>query len=436
MPRTSSPQSTTTNLSGELEWWLIAVENGPLVDRPEDEHVKQEPKVSPPSALSHICATGHFVAYKMASVRNTPLPYIAPPCDSDPGVPKRPAQHIPAVGPLAVSDSGDTERPAAGPPDASDPGDVQFTRSGVEFSPFLFENATPYKIDNISLRELLVRRADLPDSDTESLEGSDDEGDDDEGPKPPGTIFTASMMRASCKAATFIRWVTPPAPYLEKVIHVARPGVPSDPRPTTFTRWVTPPAPPAPTPYLERVICVPRPGAPPAPPNLAPDAVPFIHANQPATPNASHRSHKRTRAEVVEARWLKKRGRDREVQCEHREDRRVRTGTRLKGITLRRINKTKPVQLELDFANYPLPVAKSGWMGARQLEPDARAYDLDELLLRHPDMKVYDWQGTPTLVLDRDDQVILLLGGFPPNANWQEEVAGPVASAMETALIN
>ncbi|KAJ7721195.1 hypothetical protein DFH07DRAFT_760576, partial [Mycena maculata] len=36
-------------------------------------------------------------------------------------------------------------------------------------------------------------------------------------------------------------------------------------------------------------------------------------------------------------------------------------------------------------------------------------------------------------VLDRNDRVILLLGGFPPNANWQEEVAGPVASTMETA---
>ncbi|KAJ7141823.1 hypothetical protein C8R46DRAFT_920978, partial [Mycena filopes] len=37
-------------------------------------------------------------------------------------------------------------------------------------------------------------------------------------------------------------------------------------------------------------------------------------------------------------------------------------------------------------------------------------------------------------VLDRDDRVLLVLGGFPPNAaDWQENVAEPAARAMEAA---
>jgi hypothetical protein len=60
----------------------------------------------------------------------------------------------------------------------------------------VFENAIPYRSDRVSLRELLVRRAEAPDSDTESLAGSQDSDDDDDDP-----IFSAQMHRTSTAAA-------------------------------------------------------------------------------------------------------------------------------------------------------------------------------------------------------------------------------------------
>ncbi|KAJ7016987.1 hypothetical protein C8F04DRAFT_1280276 [Mycena alexandri] len=152
---------------------------------------------------------------------------------------------------LNSCDSPDPKRP---PP--------RQTRSGAKFSPFMFEDASPYRTDRASLRELLVRRAAYPDSDTESLRGSDSDSDDEDddlsGSDRAAPSFTRALPKAaqhrhSAAPATFTRWVTPPAPpapkpFLATGIRVRRPDAPPDPRGATFTHWVTPhPPPPRPS---------------------------------------------------------------------------------------------------------------------------------------------------------------------------------------------
>ncbi|KAJ7075453.1 hypothetical protein B0H15DRAFT_791809 [Mycena belliarum] len=89
-------------------------------------------------------------------------------------------------------------------------------------------------------------------------------------------------------------------------------------------------------------------------------------------------------------------------------------------------------------------------MGLRQDEPDARAYGLEELLEQDPEFQVHDWQGwgpllieqrlrltarlsAPQPVIDRDGTVLLVLGGFPPNASDWGDVARAAAEAMDAA---
>ncbi|KAJ7040202.1 hypothetical protein C8F04DRAFT_1253960 [Mycena alexandri] len=338
-----------------------------------------------------------------------------PPCpaqhDSDPGdvpsvLPSSPPRLIP---PLTPSSRFRADPPRPLP---------RQTRSGAEFSPFMFENAVPYRSDRVSLRELLVRRAAQPESDDESLRGSESDSEDsgsdysdsdaESGPAAP--IFTARMHRASAKAvprtssappATFTRWVTPPAapaprPFLATGIRVRRPGAPIDPRGPTFTHWVNPAPPPPPRSFVERVIRVvrpsPSPPSPRAPPRGAPAAVTTRdHRNKPA------------RARVTREQRLKKRSRDRRVRREHREERRVKSGSALKGITQLRVRLATALRLELNVDEYPLPVASSGWMGKRQFEPERREYTLEEARAIDDEFVVYEWDGVPQPVIDRDD---------------------------------
>ncbi|KAK7008541.1 hypothetical protein R3P38DRAFT_3324663 [Favolaschia claudopus] len=53
-------------------------------------------------------------------------------------------------------------------------------------------------------------------------------------------------------------------------------------------------------------------------------------------------------------------------------------------------------------------------------------------------MRVYEWDGEPTPLVDADRQILLCLAGFPddqPGRSWQKEVAVPAAQAMEAAAI-
>ncbi|KAJ7026231.1 hypothetical protein C8F04DRAFT_1268407 [Mycena alexandri] len=217
------------------------------------------------------------------------------------------------------------------------------TRSGAEYSPWA--NAVALSVPHVRLTQLLRRRDEGPDSDTESLDDSD--SDDDE--------------------------AAPPAPQ-----PLAAPA-PSAPRPSAFIR-VAPP------------------GHPPGtrlPNGLMPGSV--IRVARVALPQK-----KATAAEAV---------------------------ARL------RVRQTVPaLQLNLSINDYAAPVAASGWQAIRQHEPDAREHDLDEMRRTHPDMCVYDWDGTPTPVIDADRNVLLLLGGEPPNKPaWVPDVVNVSAEAMQQA---
>ncbi|KAJ7800271.1 hypothetical protein B0H13DRAFT_2390515 [Mycena leptocephala] len=258
----------------------------------------------------------------------------------------------------------------------------------------MFDTAVPYRVNNVTLRELLVRRAEVPESDTESLDDSDSEDD---------TPSTSNAPNGPIPRV-YQFWVKPPAPpapkpFLATGIRVARPGAPPDPRPPTFTHWITPPAPPAPKPFLATGIrCAPAQRA-----KITPREI----------------RQKPSRAEVEERQRLKKRAHDRRVRSQHREERRLEAGSRLKGVT--------------HPAHYALPVASSGWMGIRQDEPDAREYGLDEFP-DGSDFVKYNWNGVPQPILDSEDRVLLVLGGFPPNApDWEASVATEAATAMENA---
>ncbi|KAJ6454058.1 hypothetical protein C8R47DRAFT_1228815 [Mycena vitilis] len=82
-------------------------------------------------------------------------------------------------------------------------------------------------------------------------------------------------------------------------------------------------------------------------------------------------------------------------------ERRVEAGSRLKNVTHLRARQTQPVHLELNIEEYRLPVAKLGWMGVRQAEVEGREFDLEALIAFDPEMRVYEWHGEPTPVLDK-----------------------------------
>ncbi|KAK6992524.1 hypothetical protein R3P38DRAFT_3330815 [Favolaschia claudopus] len=52
-------------------------------------------------------------------------------------------------------------------------------------------------------------------------------------------------------------------------------------------------------------------------------------------------------------------------------------------------------------------------------------------------MRVYEWDGVPTPIVDADNYILIGLGGFPDNGtgDWQQEVAVPAADAMQAAAI-
>ncbi|KAJ7016988.1 hypothetical protein C8F04DRAFT_1280277 [Mycena alexandri] len=168
----------------------------------------------------------------------------------------------------------------------------------------------------------------------------------------------------------------------------------------------------------------------------------------------SHREHqhKPSRKRVTPEQRVKKRQRDRCVRREHREERRLKSGSALKGITQLHVRSSRALRLELNIEEYPLPVESSGRMGKRQVEPQRREYTLDEARAIEPDLwrmismgKLYVGacqEGTgltisiissvPQPVIDRDNHVLLVLRGFPHNEpKWQEDVAELAARATE-----
>jgi hypothetical protein len=133
---------------------------------------------------------------------------------------------------------------------------------------------------------------------------------------------------------------------------------------------VTPPVPPPPKRFLATVIrCA------------------------PVKTTAAERRSKPTRAEIDQRQREKKRARDRRVRAQHREERRVASGSRLKQISHLRVRQSNPIHLGGSLEEYRLPVASSGWMGIRQDEPRVGEIDVDELQAKDPEMTLLDWRG-------------------------------------------
>ncbi|KAJ7021124.1 hypothetical protein C8F04DRAFT_1195806 [Mycena alexandri] len=251
------------------------------------------------------------------------------------------------------------------------------TRSGTEYSPFA--NAIALRLPDVRLARLLERRDDGPDSDTDSLDESDN---DLEPPAPP-------REPAPCATPT----LPPPPGYLHSCC------TPRSPARNPPPQW------------LDAGLCHPR-----RPPSSATQE--GLQRRDQGAPSPQ------------EARQGSRQSLEREVL-------RAKASSRLKGITRQRVRQA-PAALQLDISidDLAAPVATSGWQGVRQEEPDAAHYDLEEMRRRRPDMRVFDWDGTPTPVIDADRNILLVLGGSPPNdLSWGPDVANDTAARMEEVAI-
>ncbi|KAJ7023344.1 hypothetical protein C8F04DRAFT_1271406 [Mycena alexandri] len=181
------------------------------------------------------------------------------------------------------------------------------TRSGMEYSPFA--TAIALHIPGVRLTQLLRRRDEGPDSDTDSLNESDDGLDDELEAEPQ----------------------------------------PHAPRPSATPATAPPPPPPPNNVHPRSVIRIAR-----APPPLK-------------------KTTKATLEQVKARRLLKKHAKDRAARSVDRERCRINAGSRLKGITRLRLRQTAPaLQLNLNLGDYVAPVAASGWQAVRQTETDTR----------------------------------------------------------------
>ncbi|KAL0958332.1 hypothetical protein HGRIS_000477 [Hohenbuehelia grisea] len=104
----------------------------------------------------------------------------------------------------------------------------------------------------------------------------------------------------------------------------------------------------------------------------------------------------------------------------------------VKGVTKRKKQKASPLQAAMDF--HSLPVARSAWVGIREVEPDQRVYTLDELV--GPGglgMTFVDWNGTDNRpILDIEHTVGTVLLGRPSGPEWHG-VAGAAANILANA---
>ncbi|KAF7356784.1 hypothetical protein MVEN_01013700 [Mycena venus] len=93
------------------------------------------------------------------------------------------------------------------------------------------------------------------------------------------------------------------------------------------------------------------------------------------------------------------------------------------------------ILLDFYFALH-LGVASTSWMGLcnleADLEPEASKYTFEEVQ-KIPRMRVVDWQGKPSLLVDTDCYIFTLLGGHPRDANWDKDVTQKAAELMEEA---
>ncbi|KAJ7336160.1 hypothetical protein DFH08DRAFT_965061 [Mycena albidolilacea] len=109
-----------------------------------------------------------------------------------------------------------------------------------------------------------------------------------------------------------------------------------------------------------------------------------------------------------------------------------------KAITLRRTEESFPILVDAAFRSHP-GVASTGWMGLRQpetdFEPEAREYSLEEVN-KIPGMRVIDWQGAPSPLVDAEHYIFGVLGGQPRDSRWGPDVVEPAAKLMEEAAQN
>ncbi|KAK7018428.1 hypothetical protein R3P38DRAFT_3200796 [Favolaschia claudopus] len=290
------------------------------------------------------------------------------------------------------------------------------TRSGAEFSPFSLSSAVALSLPNIRISELLARRDDGPDSDTESDDDDASDDDEDDGASEPVCVVS-------------------PGPPKGSIIRVPRNGQPTH----------------APTPGAAMpgsvIRCAPRKKAnasiAAAAAQIATACKRSASAKTPApkTPAPSHATAKKprsTRPDVQANKLAKKHARDRRVRLDDREQRRAKAQTALKGIALVRLRRAVPLAFDIRVGEqFHAPIASSGWQAVRQDEHDPQTFDLDELLASDSELRVLDWQGEPTPVVDADRNIFFCLGGFPDNGDedWDADVAVPAAEGMQRAAI-
>ncbi|KAJ7754409.1 hypothetical protein B0H14DRAFT_3512554 [Mycena olivaceomarginata] len=92
-----------------------------------------------------------------------------------------------------------------------------------------------------------------------------------------------------------------------------------------------------------------------------------------------------------------------------------------KAITLRHAENSSPILVNTTFRSHP--------------GPEAREYSLEEVN-KIPGMRVIDWQGVPSPLVDAEHYVFGVLGGQPRNSRWGPDVVEPAAKLMEEAAQN
>ncbi|KAJ7896245.1 hypothetical protein B0H14DRAFT_3425604 [Mycena olivaceomarginata] len=97
-----------------------------------------------------------------------------------------------------------------------------------------------------------------------------------------------------------------------------------------------------------------------------------------------------------------------------------------------------PILVDTAFRCHP-GVTSSGWMGLHKpetnFEPEARKYSLEEVN-KMPGMRVIDWQGVPSLLVDAEHYIFGVLGGQPRNSRWGPDVVEPATKLMEEVAEN
>ncbi|KAJ6467018.1 hypothetical protein C8R45DRAFT_1106432 [Mycena sanguinolenta] len=228
-----------------------------------------------------------------------------------------------------------------------------------KFSPFV--PAIALEIPNVWLSDLLTCWHDRPDSDAESTDGNEPHAASSTSPSPSTAPPTATTH------PVFL-----PFPLLS-------PAIPGS------------------------IICVARPGTTPAPPRPG-GAIPgsIIHVAQPTLwrlPPVMTSSPADVRARHLAKKYLK----DCTARRIDREQRRVNSGCRLKLCVQLHIRRAVPLQLNLNLEQcFHAPVAQSAWQAVLTEELERHMFSVEELLAKDATMRLLEWKGTPTPIVDAD----------------------------------